>query len=323
METKLNVDSTHFKVEYGSRAHMFKDVTFEAVCACYDKGRLVIPAGDDKRAALFGDPVYGVEKTIRIFSMDKDHPVSFGITEEISMMLPWNHPFVLARKTLANVHSVMRLKHGLFSEEFPEQMLETMFIQPDDVVLELGANVGRNTLVIASILQDASKLLAVESCPESFAKLQENIEANKDRLLMLHRGNLKQSIINVENKALSNVPLMQKGWNTFPMPVNDQLPDDTFKKVETITFANLEQKHNLKFNVLVADVEGAMFSILANDAANVLKNMRMVVIENDFKELREKQFVDATFATFGFRRVFVQPGGWGPCSPCFYEVWER
>lgn len=43
--------------------------------------------------------------------------------------------------------------------------MSALFIDKDDVVLELGGNIGRNSLVIASLLEKSENLVVVESDP--------------------------------------------------------------------------------------------------------------------------------------------------------------
>lgn len=77
----------------------------------------------------------------------------------------------------------LKLKKSLIKNE----------IRPDDVVLEIGGNVGRNSCVIASILKDSSNLVVIESSQEIATQLNENRELN----------GLNFSIV---SKALSKVP---------------------------------------------------------------------------------------------------------------------
>jgi hypothetical protein len=52
--------------------------------------------------------------------------------------------------------------------------MEVMFINPDDCILELGGNIGRNSCVIGTILKDSNNLLVIESDPLSVLKLKIN-----------------------------------------------------------------------------------------------------------------------------------------------------
>jgi hypothetical protein len=52
--------------------------------------------------------------------------------------------------------------------------MSIMFIKPDDCVLEIGGNIGRNSCVIGKVLNDSNNLLVIESDPLRVSKLEEN-----------------------------------------------------------------------------------------------------------------------------------------------------
>lgn len=59
---------------------------------------------------------------------------------------------------LNKIHSQLKFLHGDIRHELPEQLMAVNFVEPDDIVLELGSNIGRNSLTIASLLSDQSNL---------------------------------------------------------------------------------------------------------------------------------------------------------------------
>lgn len=81
-------------------------------------------------------------------------------------------------KKLEYIHRKIILKHGNWEEEYPEQLMSCKFINPDSCVLELGANIGRNTMVIASILTDDKNLVTLECNPIIVNLLNDNKNSN-------------------------------------------------------------------------------------------------------------------------------------------------
>jgi len=77
--------------------------------------------------------------------------------------------------------------------------------------------------------------------------------------------------------------LIQKEWDTI---VSDELLDG-YKPVKTITFEELHEKCNIKFDTLVLDCEGAFYYILM-DMPELLKNVQMIIMENDYWELEKR-----------------------------------
>ena len=207
--------------------------------------------------------------------------------------------------TLENIHSRMQFFGGNIKDEYPEQLMVCTWLHPQSNVLELGANFGRNTLTISSILTDSKNLVTLETDPNSHAILVKNRDANN-----LH--------FRTENAALSYKRLWQRGWVT--QPSDEPLPGHL--EVKTVTFEDLEKKHDITFDTLVCDCEGALYFI-AKDNPNVFDNMKLVILENDFLSLEHKLFVDKLMVEKGLYCVYSQLGPWGPCRDRFYEVWKR
>lgn len=203
-------------------------------------------------------------------------------------------------------HARLRLVHGSLAEEYPEQLMTAMFLSSNAKVLELGANVGRNSCVIATLLNDSRNLVAVESSAGTAKLLQENRDMNG---LQFH----------IVAGAISKVPLIQDGWWTTK-PSDVDVPGWT--RVNTMTFDEVQNLYNITFDTLVVDCEGALYYILLHDP-NVLKNINTVIIENDFTDIQHLLYVQDLFVRNGLYCVYNQAGGWGPCSDQFYQVWKK
>jgi len=221
-------------------------------------------------------------------------------------------------QTLADLHRKLQLNYGSFNEEYEEQRMAVMYIKPDDIVLELGGNIGRNSCVIASLLKDSKNLVVFESFDTTAKQLQENRDINN-----LH--------FHIESCAISKSDLYQTGWDT--KPVNEISEANTMElarwtKVNTATWSDIKQKYaSLRFDTLVADCEGALYYIL-RDEPTFLENFTTIIIENDFKNLHHKHYVDEEFKKFNFKRVYVKAidlpqGVFDYVKEFFYEVWEK
>lgn len=212
--------------------------------------------------------------------------------------------------SIEELHSGLQLRYGSFQDELPEQKMAFRYLTGNEKVLELGGNIGRNSLVIASILNKYSKgndknLVVMETCNDSFNKLNENRDIN----------NLN---FNIENSALSKKKLIQKEWNAIP---SDIILDGYFP-VNIIDYKTLESKYQIKFDTLVLDCEGAFYYIL-QDMPEILTNINLIIMENDYTDINHKNFVNTILRTNNFYRDYVEVGGWGCCYNCFFEVWKK
>lgn len=210
-----------------------------------------------------------------------------------------------AYQKLYAVHAKYRLKHGEQLHELPEQLLTLTFLPPDAKVLEIGADVGRNSCLIASILNDSRNMVSVEPRLEAIPYLRDNRNIN----------NLK---FHIEPSAISKVSLYQKGWISVPSDI--PLPGHT--KLNTITFEQLKRKYGIEFDTLIVDCEGALYYILRDDPT-VLNNIKLVIIENDFQCADHYFFVADLFRQHGLEAVHNEgPAYWGE-NTAFYQVWKK
>ena len=313
---------------YYGVAGYYNNVTSSVKAQCAKNGTITLPASDVTRAALLGDTVPRVVKEIIIVDSAGDtltvHAHSQANIPEGATSVSQVQVFDknaeraewfkrvgsnLGKPTeiLEGLHARSTLMFGDYKDELPEQLLSLRFIHANDVVLEIGGNIGRNSCTIAQILEDDSNLVVMESSPTYAYQCAVN-------------RNLNGFKFHIESSALSRRPLTQSYWTTSST-------DRTGTPVNTITLDDLRARYPLNFTVLVADCEGALVQIL-EDFPDLLTGINKVLLENDFKTLREKEFVDNAFREAGLVRAVAAPGPENPpypfpCLDRFYEAWVR
>lgn len=299
------------RIRYGTETTSI-DVTSICFSRLKYSHRIVIPPTDDIRAAFFTDPVYGVQK--HIFIEVNDQETVYGVDETIKIdvsnynIVSISENGVLER--LKNIHDTLEIRHGSFEEELQEQKMAARFLSGDEKVLEIGGNIGRNSLVISSILKNQANLVVLESDPCIARLLVENRDLNG---LSFH----------VENAALSSRKLLQSGWDTRPAEV---LEDGSFW-VPTTTYAELMSKYGIRFDTLVLDCEGAFYHIL-KDFPEILEGIEWVIMENDYVDPEHKNYVDRVLSKNQFQVIYREGGGFWVKKfhsvwHCFFEVWRR
>jgi len=295
------------KITYGTSAKNI-DVTEAVYAKCASKvGFFTIPSGDEERAKLFGDPVFRTLKSI--FVTTASGTTEFDHTKSVTVSADKSAAYTPTDK-LAEFHKVLTLKYGGFHDELPEQRMVSRYLSGNEKVLEIGGNIGRVSLIIASILKENQNQYVCMECNDDIAnRLKENRDANG-------------FTFHIETAALSNKKLIQKGWDTLNKTyISDELLPG-YKEVKTITWKDFTAKYNIPFDTLVLDCEGAFYYML-EDMPEMLDGLRTVIMENDYRDNTHKQFVDATMKEKGFVVDFSQSGGWGPCQANFFEVWVR
>jgi FkbM family methyltransferase len=210
---------------------------------------------------------------------------------------------------LNELHQKLKLKYGNFMEEYPEQEMSALYIKPDNVVLEIGGNIGRNSCIIASLLNNSNNLVVFESDPDNASKLKENCDLNNLNFI-------------IEDCAISKTELLQKDWLTKSKDLINDNELVNWKPIKTMSWLQIKNKYKITFDTLVADCEGALYYIL-KDEPYFLKTFKTIIIENDFNDIEHKRFVDGEFKRFGFNNVYTKSGGFEPCYNCFFEVWTK
>lgn len=203
------------------------------------------------------------------------------------------------------------IKHGKFDCEIPEMLMSINYLKGHEKVLEIGGNIGRNSLVISHILDDDSNLVVLESDKIIAEQLMENKEMNNANF-------------HIESCALSKRKLIQKGWDSKP---SEEL-EDGYKWVDIINFEELNEKYKIKFDTLILDCEGAFYYIL-KDTPELLDNINLIIMENDYwVDPSHKTFIDSILKK-NFYRDYSESGETVgvdknyPFCDSFFEVWKR
>ena len=212
------------------------DVTNICIEKLLNDNIIEIPDGDVNRSNYFTDPLYGVHKKI-IIEID-------GVTNEYDEFIQIkidtiNNTIETIKKhfniinnenqnnidnKIMNIHSKLKINYGSFNEELPEQKMVIRYLKGNEKVLELGGNIGRNSLIIASVLENNNNLVTLE-CDKNIAK---QLKTNRDL------NNLK---FHVESSALSKRQLIQ------------QKPDDPQSLYDTNHFCHFNY-HTVESDVL-------------------------------------------------------------------------
>ena len=59
------------------------------------------------------------------------------------------------------------------------------------------------------------------------------------------------------------------------------------------------------------------------DMPEILNRIKLIIMENDYHDIKQKHTVDRILCEAGFERIYKEAGGWGPCYDFFYETWKR
>ena len=247
--------------------------------------------------------MFGILKIIIIINNDNTYIVK---DNEFAIINSNNNNIYIntVENRLSKIHNSLKIDFGSFSEEYPEQKMVARYLKGTEKVLEIGGNIGRNSLVIATILNN-----------NNFVSLESDYNISKQ---LEHNKNLNNLNFYIENSALSKRKLIQRGWDTIPS--DNLIPG--YNWINTINLDDLIKKYNIIFDTLVLDCEGAFYYILY-DMPEILNNINLIIMENDYHNIEHKNYIDNILQQNNFYRDYVEQGGWGVCYNNFFEVWKR
>jgi len=216
---------------------------------------------------------------------------------------------------LKMIQDSIKLIHGSFDMEIPEMLMSIKFLNGTENVLELGSNIGRNTFIIASILnsKNNNNFVTLECNPTIYKQLITNKENNKLNFY-------------TENSALSSKYMFSKGWDSVCKDTPD-VPEG-FIRVNTIKYNELLMKYKINFDTLVLDCEGSFYYILL-DFPDILDNIKLIITENDYLNIEHLNYVTGILINKGFKNVHRQPllvknSIFNKISKDrFFEVWKK
>lgn len=176
------------------------------------------------------------------------------------------------------------------SKEIFEQLSVLKYVDQNACVLELGGNKGRVSLVIATILNDDTKMVVIEPTKDIADINQHNRETNCFKY-------------NIETKVIgkNKVYLKKHDWESMANKIF-LTETDGCDVIENIRFDEIQKKYNITFDTLIIDCEGAFYQILI-DEPNILDNIKIIIIENDFDTKEHYNYALNCFLDKGFKLI--------------------
>ena len=119
-------------------------------------------------------------------------------------------------------------------------------------------------------------------------------------------------------------------WNSYPTNelhehnLWSHVQNIKLKNVENISFEEIQEQTNIKFDTLVIDCEGAFYFIL-KDFPDILDNIKLIIIENDCLDEYQNTFILDTFKNNNFNLIESKTLdiAWGSCKDYFWQVWKK
>ncbi len=142
-------------------------------------------------------------------------------------------------------------KEGMHEEELTSFLLQNLTIEEQDIIFDVGANIGWYSLLLGKKSPLSVKIYAFEPDPLNFSLLEHNVKINNIKQVIC----IKKAVSDVEEtKILYQYPSKNFGRHSL-LPINDntQIP------VETIALDKFIERNNIdyrKIKFMKVDIEG-------------------------------------------------------------------
>jgi FkbM family methyltransferase len=200
-----------------------------------------------------------------------------------------------------------------WGQEINEQQMIAAVLDGDEVVLELGACIGRTTIVIGHLLiGKGGRLVTVESNPDNIPRLTSAVRSSGI------------ANIQISSKPISKHRVVVRRWDSKTV-ADDEAPPEGWLEVPTTTLNELRTSHSVNaFDTLVIDCEGAFYEIV-RDFPDIMNGVTKVMIENDFTIKSQADYVHSAFRKHGLEPIWSANGGMPRhvCKSCFWQIWRK
>ena len=156
-----------------------------------------------------------------------------------------------------------------------DEIIELFTPKEGDVVIDIGAHIGRYTIIGAKRVGTKGKVVAIEANPSNFEMLNRNIKLNR----LTNIISLNNAVYSKETKIRLYLPGKELGHTTYNTVMSDRAKnEDKFIEVSANTLDYfLQLKGITDVNWIKIDVEGAEFEVLKG-ASNVLSKSKDIAL---------------------------------------------
>jgi FkbM family methyltransferase len=158
-----------------------------------------------------------------------------------------------------------------------DDIIEHFTPKQGDIVVDIGANIGRYTLIASKRVGTNGKVVAIEAHPGNFEMLNRNIKLNR----LTNVISLNHAVYSKETKVKLYLPGEESGNTIYNTIISDRARnEDKFVQVSANTLDYLLQSKEIKqekVNWIKIDVEGAEFEVLKG-ATNVLSKSKDIAL---------------------------------------------
>jgi FkbM family methyltransferase len=165
----------------------------------------------------------------------------------------------------------------VFMTNHEDDIIEHFTPKQGDIVVDIGAHMGRYTIIASKRVGTNGKVVAIEAHPGNFEMLNRNIKLNQ----LANVISLNYAVYSKETKIKLYLPEEESGYTIYNTIMSNRAgTEDKFVDVNAQTVDYLLELNQIKeerINWIKIDVEGAEFEVLKG-ATNVLSKSKDIAL---------------------------------------------
>lgn len=194
-----------------------------------------------------------------------------------------------------------------FLGEYEKAELLTLstLLKKDDVLLDIGANIGLYSLYASKIIGDNGKIISFEPFEQNFQSFTKNISLNSFTNIQVEK-----KAVGAENGTI-NLYYNQDEKN-LGMVSTQSIENSISEKVLIISIDQfLEASKTKKIDFVKIDIEGHEFKALKGMQNTLLKYKPTILIEIlvENKSIDNKEFIHEFLVDLGYHKYFINDNG--------------
>src|SRR5215210_2856512 len=174
-----------------------------------------------------------------------------------------------------NIYCPLNKEDFIVITRHEDDIIERFLPKQGDIVVDIGAHMGRYTIISSKRVGPNGKVVAIEAHPNNFEMLNRNIKLNQ----LTNVVPLNYAVYSKETKIKLYLPEVESGYTIYNTIMYDRArTEDKFVEVNANTLDHLLQlKGIMEINWVKIDVEGAEFEVLKG-ASNVLSKSKDIAL---------------------------------------------
>jgi FkbM family methyltransferase len=193
-----------------------------------------------------------------------------------------------------------------------DEIIERFTPKMGDIVVDVGAHIGRYSIISSKRIGQNGKVVAIEAHPHNFEILNRNIKLNK----LTNIITLNHAVYSKATKIKLYTRGQQLGHTIYNTIITDRAKkEDGFVDINANTLDNLLQQNGInEVNWIKIDVEGAEFEVLKG-AHNILSNSKdiaiLIEVHNLSKDTNLYRPIIEFLNLYNFKMIFekIHDGG--------------